>query len=98
MPKNVTEEIPGMEGQGVAPVKRIKGLDDAIETWRDFVDKRMALTKKEVESRSKVVELMHKHGLTSYPVTLGDDTEKVLELDTKEKLKLKKNDEDGEEE
>lgn len=85
-----------MEGTGVSPQKKIKALEDAVEVWRDYVDKRMVLTKKEVESKNKVVELMHKHGVTSYPITLGDDNERVLELDTTEKLKLSKP--EGEEE
>lgn len=82
-----TAELSGMEGEGVA-VKKIKALDAAIDEWRGNVDKRMALSKKEVQSRTKVIELMHKHGVNRYPWRNGDDDEKMLKLDATEKLKL----------
>lgn len=91
-----TDELPGVEGAGVAPQKRIESLDNAIEEWRANVEKRMALTKKECESRDKVIELMHKNGVTRYPWSNSDDEEKILRLDATEKLKLAKpEDENG---
>lgn len=53
----------------------------------------MALSKKEVAARDFVLQLMHKHGLTAYPY-VQDDEEKVLVIEGKEKLKLKKVDEE----
>jgi hypothetical protein len=91
-----TDELPGVEGEGVAPQKRIKSLDNAIEEWRANVEKRMALTKKECESRQLVIDLMHKHSVTRYPWSNSDDEEKILRLDATEKLKLAKpEDEEG---
>lgn len=91
-----TDELPGVEGEGVGPQKKIKSLDTATGDWRDLVDKRMALTEREVEARNKVVDLMHKHNLKSYPYWETDDDQKVLVLDSTEKLKLKKPDVDQE--
>lgn len=86
-----TEELSGMEGEGVTP-KKIKSLDTAIEEWRGFVEKRMALTEKECEASQKVTDLMHKHQITSYPYWVDDETQKLVVLEGKEKLKLKKAD------
>jgi hypothetical protein len=84
-----TQELPGVEGEGVA-VKRIKPLDNAIAEWRDAVAKRMTLTEDEVSICAKVVELMHKYQLTTYPYYDDDDTKKNVVLEGSEKLKLKK--------
>lgn len=85
-----TDELDGIEGAGVSPQKRIKSLDNAIEEWRGNVEKRMALAKKECESRDKVIDLLHKNGVTRYPWSNSDDEEKILRLDATEKLKLAK--------
>src|SRR5580700_1466356 len=85
-----TEELPGVEGEGVGPQKNIKALDNAVADWRSKVAERMALTEKEVEARNKVVSLMHKHNLTKYPYWETDDEKKLLVLDSTEKLKLTK--------
>ena len=83
-----TLELPGVEGEGVAQ-KKIIALDNAVLEWRGFVDKRMALTKKEVEASQRVLEVMHAKGVTSYRYQDGD-TEKMLVLVAgKEKVKLK---------
>ena len=84
-----TEELPGVEGEGVTP-KKIKALDTAIDDWRAIVQKRMDLTEKEVEASQRVTDLMHKHGLTAYPYWVDDETQKLVVLEGKEKLKLKK--------
>lgn len=84
-----TEELPGVEGEGVSP-KKIRALDTAIDAWRDLVEKRMALTKREVEARDKVIELMHKNALELYIYQTGDDEQKKVILDSKEKLSLKR--------
>lgn len=80
-----TEDLPAMTGPGVG-TNKIKALDVAVEAWRDVVDKRMALTKKEVETRQKVVDLMHQNGLTNYPY--GDEQQVVL-VAGQEKVKVK---------
>ena len=84
-----TEEIPGMTGEGVSP-KKIKALDNAIADWRSIVEDRMNLTEREVSAAAKVTELLHKHNLTSYPYWVDDETQKLVVLEGKEKLKLKK--------
>ena len=92
-----TDEIPGIEGEGVSP-KKIKKLDNAIEKWRSFVGQRMAVLESEIEARNNVVAIMHAENLTKYPYWEDDETQKVVILDTTEKLKLKKADapaEDG---
>ena len=83
-----TEELPGVEGEGVS-VKKIKRLDNAITAWRGFVEERMALTESEVAARDKVVSIMHEEGITKYPYWASDDEQKLVVLDKTEKLKLK---------
>jgi hypothetical protein len=84
-----TEELQGIEGEGVAP-KRIKRLDNAVEKWRSIVADRQALTEKEVEARDKCVEIMHQEGLKTYRYWDSDDDQKDLVLIGAEKLKLQK--------
>ena len=83
-----TEELPGVEGEGVS-VKKIKRLDNAIATWRDNVTNRMSWTEKEVASRDKVMVIMHEEGVRKYPYSESDDEQKIVELDMSEKLKFK---------
>jgi|SRR5580704_6875814 hypothetical protein len=85
-----TEELPGVEGEGVGPQKKIKALDNAVSDWRSKVAQRMALGEQEVEARNKVVSLMHKHNLVKYPYWESDEEKKLLVLDSTEKLKLTK--------
>ena len=84
-----TEELPGVEGEGVS-TKKIAALEKAIGDWRDIVARRTELTAEEVEASNKVTALMHKHNLTAYPYWVDDDTRKLVVLEGKEKLKLKK--------
>lgn len=86
---NRTEELPGVEGEGVSP-KKIKRLDNAINAWRSYMTERMDVLEKEVEARNKVVSIMHEEGVTSYPYWVTDDEKKMVVLDSTEKLKLKK--------
>jgi hypothetical protein len=86
-----TEELSGMEGEGIA-VKKIAALDKAVETWRAYVEQRMSLTEKEVEARDKCIALMHKHNVVCYRYWISDEEQKLLVLDSTEKLKLKKAD------
>jgi tRNA isopentenyl-2-thiomethyl-A-37 hydroxylase MiaE len=85
MPKNTTEPLPGVDGPGVAP-KKLKILDAAVDEWRDIVDKRVALTKQEVEALEVVVNLMRENNITAYQY--GDDQQVVLTPGT-EKVKVK---------
>lgn len=87
MPK--TEELPGVEGEGVT-TKKIASLEKAIGEWRDIVTRRMELTAEEVKAATKVTELMHKHEVTVYPYWVDDETRKLVVLEGKEKLRLKK--------
>jgi hypothetical protein len=84
-----TEELSGMEGEGVTP-KKIKRLENAIEKWRGYVTQRMAVLESEVEARDNVIAIMHAENLTKYPYWIDDEVQKVLVLDSTEKLKLKK--------
>jgi hypothetical protein len=78
-----TDDLPGVEGEGVSR-KKIKGLEDAIETWNGIKEKRMALTKKEIEARAVVESLLTKHELKRYQY--DDDHEVIVE----NKLKVHK--------
>lgn len=84
-----TDDLEGMTGAGVAP-KKIKRLDNAIEKWRAIVEERMALTESEVDARDKVIEIMHEESVKSYPYWTSDDEQRLVVLDSTEKLKLKK--------
>jgi hypothetical protein len=84
-----TNDLPRVEGEGVAP-KRHPALDSAIEEWRDFAVKRMALTEKEAAARDKVVTMMHQRNLTVYPYDDGGDDRRNVVLEGAEKLKLQK--------
>jgi predicted transcriptional regulator len=83
-----TEELPGIEGEGVSP-KKIKKLDNAIAGWRENVKTRMEWTRKEVESRDKVMQIMRSEGVVKYSYQESDDEKKIVELDVTEKLKFK---------
>lgn len=87
-----TSDLPGVEGPGVAREK-IKALDDRIEKWHDCIAARQKLLEKEIEARDAVIEFMHGKNLTLYRWQNSDADERILTLDTKEKLKLKKADE-----
>jgi len=84
-----TQDLPGVEGEGVAD-RKIKSLDNAIADWRDAVKRRMALTEEEVAASAKVVDLMHKNALTTYPYYDDDDEKKNVVLEGTEKLRMKK--------
>lgn len=73
--KNKTPDLPNVEGAGVTE-KRIRSVDDAAEEYVDARDKRMTLTKQEVEKKEKLKSLMLKHGLNRY--TLDDDLSEVV--------------------
>jgi rare lipoprotein A (peptidoglycan hydrolase) len=70
MPK--TSDLPGMKGPGVAPV-RIKAVDDAAEEYVKIRDRRMGLTKKEVQAKQNLIDLLHKNA-----EKIGADDEGIM--------------------
>lgn len=85
MPRVKQEDLPAIEGEGVAP-KRIKPIEVAADAYVDARDARMKLTEKEVEKRGKLIDLMKEHGLTKY--RFGD--EEVELKPGKDGVKVKK--------
>lgn len=84
-----TDELSGIEGPGVSPVKN-KRLDNAIAKWRGIVATRMDLTEQEVKAKEGVVGIMHELNIGLYRYQDDDDEVRVVILDTTEKLKFKK--------
>lgn len=72
MPKQ--EELGGVEGPGVSPVK-IKAVDNAFDELLSAREKRMSYGEKEGEASAVLVELFRKHDLRSYTF---DDKKYVL--------------------
>lgn len=84
MSKREQQEIPGTERKKIAAVER------AANAYREVRDERMELTKKEVEKRTKLAEVMQENGITIYKFD-GDDGEPlIVEIDTTTKVKVKK--------
>lgn len=86
-------DLPGVEGAGVSHVS-IPELDEAAANYARVRDRRMDLTKKEVEAKTKLIDLMHAHesvigkdedGVMHY---IYDDQE-VLLRPTGEELKVR---------
>lgn len=67
-----TPDLPGVTGKGVAPV-RIKAVDDAAEEYVKIRDRRMAMTKKEVQAKQTLIDLLHKNA-----EKIGADDEGVM--------------------
>lgn len=65
---------------GFAP-PRIKALDNLALEYREKVQARQQILAEEVEMKGKLMELMHKHELTTYPIP---DTELEVILETVE--------------
>lgn len=89
-----------------APVS-IPEIDEASEDYVKQRDARMALTKKEVDARKKVSELMKKNGLTEYHYEgerLNEETgesetvERITKIEHKEKITVRVPKEDDESE
>jgi rare lipoprotein A (peptidoglycan hydrolase) len=70
MPK--TSDLPGISGTGVAPV-RIKAVDDAAEEYVKVRDRRMGLTKKEVQAKQNLIDIIHKNA-----EKIGADNEGIM--------------------
>lgn len=76
----------------------IKELDDAAEEYVKVRDARMAYTKKEVDARKKVSDLMKANKLAEYHYEgerLGEETgeaetvERVVKIEQKEKITVR---------
>lgn len=53
-------ELPGIEGDGVAPV-RIAKIDYLAESYIKERDKRCKQTPKEIAAKEKLIDALHKH-------------------------------------
>lgn len=84
-------EIPGTERP------KIEEVEATAEEYTSLRDRRMAVLKEEVTAKTKLLDAMHKYGLTIYRY---DD--RIVEVQpAKEKVKVKSihdEDEDGEDE
>jgi hypothetical protein len=78
-----TAALPGMEQITIEEVS-----DKAIQ-YIAARDSRIDLLRKEIVLRDELIELMHKHEISSYR-----DENLVITLDTKEKIKVKIEDDD----
>lgn len=76
--------IPGTERKTHADVAK------AAEAYVDARDKRMALTKKEVETKAALAAAMRKHKLETYVVEGDDEDLEVTFEQGEEKLKVKR--------
>lgn len=86
-------DLPGVQGAGVGGVQ-IPEVDAAAAEYVKWRDKRMDLTKKEVDSKKKLIDILHVHekaigkdgdGIIRY---VYDDSEVIL-APTGEQLKVK---------
>lgn len=83
-------DLPAIEGPGVGkPI--VDEIDKAALAYIDVRDKRMALTKKEVELQVKLADAMHRHNLEVYEF----DDLKVEIKKGGEKVKVKRVDPDA---
>lgn len=91
-------EIP-MQGEGVAPLK-INELDKAIAKYQRKKEARCAVSPDEIAAKNEVRGLLHQHrdklpvNAEGVPFYRCEDRDYVLE----EKLRIRKVDQDGEEE
>lgn len=88
-----TPDLPGVSGKGVAPV-RIKPVDDAAEDYVKIRDRRMAMTKKEVQAKQNLIDLLHKNadkiGADDEGIMRYEYDDVVVELSPgKEQLKVR---------
>lgn len=68
----------------------IEEIDEAAETYRVLRDERMAVQKKEIESRKRVLEAMKKHNLEAYKYEDGDGKQRQVSLTSEVKVKVKR--------
>jgi hypothetical protein len=67
-----TSDLPGISGKGVAPV-RIKAVDAAAEEYVKVRDRRMGLTKKEVQAKQNLIDIIHANA-----DKIGSDDEGIM--------------------
>jgi hypothetical protein len=95
MSRTKTDDLPGVEGEGVSAQKKNPKLESAITEWRDVVGKRQKLTEKEVAAKAEVDRLMHADGLVRYLYEVDDeDVREVVLEETVKYRRPKKTDED----
>lgn len=88
-----TPDLPGVKGPGVAPI-RIKAVDEKAEEYVKVRDRRMGLTKKEVQAKNELIDLLHKNaeriGADSEGIIRYEYDDVVVELSPgKEQLKVR---------
>lgn len=86
-----TEDLPGVEGPGVAPV-RIPEVDRLADDYIKERDKRVRLTPREIAAKQKLIEALHEHKELTGPdgtLTYRYDTVLITLEPGKEKLKVK---------
>lgn len=81
--KRKQADLPGVEGPGVSQ-PHVPEIEDIAEEYVGIRDKRMALTKQEVETRGRLSTVMKNHNLTRYPY----DGKVVLIKPGQEKIKV----------
>lgn len=84
MAKPKQEELPAIEGEGVAQ-KRIKKIEALADAYVETRDTRMTWTKKECEARDTLIQAMTDNGLTRY--SYGD--QEIVIKGGKAKVKVK---------
>ena len=82
------EDLPGMEN------RQIPDLDEAAREYAEGRDERMEMTRKEVELKTNLIEMMHKHKKKTY-IYDGIEIELVPEGE-KVKVKVRKEKEEAE--
>lgn len=87
------QDLPGVEGPGVSKPK-IKAIEVAAGEYEKMRDTRMSWTKKEVESRAKLIELMKKHELEQYD--FGDHRVELIPGVDKIKVRTINGEDEGE--
>lgn len=60
-----TQDLPAMEGPGVAPV-RIKELDRLGDKMTEMLEDRAAISEKVSDTEKKMAEIMAERGITKY--------------------------------
>lgn len=79
MPRQKNNPLPGLEQKKIAEITK------AAEAYVEVRDPRMDLTRKEHDKKGELIQLMKKHGLTSY----RDDDLSIELIPGKDTLKVK---------
>jgi len=84
MARPTTDDLPAMEGEGVAR-KKVKAVETASDNYVEARDNRMALTVKEVEAKIILIAKMKEHGIVEYVY----DDHKVILKPGKDNVKVR---------